>query len=405
MAEREATAQAQEEVSIYVAPQHRTRVGLGIFLAMATNLLVSGALSVILPSLVAKVGNPEFYGMVFTINTVASVIFGPVAGRLGDLRDEGRLILLGTIVVMAANLATAIAPNMYIVLAARCVAGIGGVFITVLGLTIIGSIFPTENRVRWMGFYGSLIAVCNAVGPVFGGAMADTLGWEWVFYITIPVGVIGSVLIVASLPKLQVMDLGNKFDVAGVVFFAALMISIITLCQMGGSAFPWGSIQTLGFIALIVVLFVVFGAVERKKGDGAMMPMNMFQFRTYTVCLSCVILLTAASIGVYMYLALYMQSVMGATSTASSIPITISAAISIFLSPVLGQYIAKSGRIKSSIMLCCAAFVVPNLFYSLMGASVPVYIIYIAQVLYGVGATIQASIFNMAVQTGIPSAM
>ena len=403
MAEEVRTGSVQEDVAVYVTPKHRTLVGLAIFLAMATNLLISGSLSVVLPSLVEKVGHAEFYGLVFTINTVASVIFGPVAGRLGDLRDKGRLLIIGTVIVLVANLATALSPSMYIVLAARFVAGVGGVFITVLGLTVIGSIFPTAQRVRWMGFYGTLMAVCNAAGPILGGALTDTIGWEWVFYITIPLGVAGIVMLVAFLPKLPVMDLGNKFDVVGVVLFAVLMVSIIALCQMGGASFPWASLQTALFAVLIVVIFIVFALVERKKGDGAMMPMNMFQYPVYTVSLISVILLTAASIASYMYLANYMQNVMGASATASGVPATIAAVVSIVLSPILGQYIAKTGRIKSTVLVCCVLFAAPNLFYSMMGSSIPVVVIYVCQLFYGIGATIQQSIFNMAIQIGVPS--
>ena len=402
MAENTAAAQVQEDVGVFVEPKHRVIVGLGIFIAMAANLMVSGALSVVLPSLVAKVGGAEFYGMVFTIGTVAAVIFGPVAGRMGDLTDKGRLMVVGTIITLLGNLVTALAPTMSIVLVTRFVTGAGGVFVTVLGLTVIGSIFPSAQRVKWMGYYGTLTAVCNTVGPLFGGALTDTLGWEWVFFITVPVGVIGILLIMIYLPKIPVMDLGNKFDVGGVLLFGLSMVAVIALCQMGGTSFPWASVQTLGFAAAIVVLLVAFVAVEKRHGDSAMMPMNMFKYPVFTSSLICVIVLTAASIATYMYLALYMQSVMGVSATLSGIPVTIQSIVSIVLSPLLGQYIARTGRLKSTALLCCVLFCLPNLYYGLMGPAAPVAVIFVVQAFYGIGATIQTSIFMMAIQTGLP---
>lgn len=402
MAEQEVTQSVQEDVGVYVKPQHRTIVGLGIFIAMAANLMASGALSVVLPSLVAKVGGAEFYGMVFTIGTVAAVIFGPVAGRMGDLTDKGRLMVIGTAITLLGNLATALSPSMPMVLVVRFIAGAGGVFVTVLGLTVIGTIFPSGSRVKWMGYYGTLTAVCNVVGPLFGGALTDTLGWEWVFYITVPVGVVGIALILVYLPKIPVMDMGNKFDMAGVVLFGATMVAIIALCQMGGISFPWASVQTAAFALAIVLLFIIFVAVEKKHGDSAMMPMNMFRFPVFTSSLICVIVLTAASLATYMYLALYMQNVMGLSATLSGIPVTIQSIVGIVLSPILGQYIAKTGRIKSTALLCCVLFCLPNLYYSIMGPAAPVAVIFVVQLFYGIGATIQTSIFMMAIQTGLP---
>lgn len=402
MAEQDTSTQIHEDVGVTLKPQHRTLVGLGIFIAMAANLMASGSLSVVLPSLVAKVGGAEFYGMVFTIGTVAAVIFGPVAGRMGDLKDKGRLMVAGTAITLLGNLATALVPNMPLILVVRFITGAGGVFVTVLGLTVIGTIFPAEQRVKWMGYYGTLTSICNAAGPIFGGMLTDTIGWEWVFFITVPLGLAGIILIMMYLPKLPVVDLGNKFDVAGVVLFGATMVAVIALCQMGGTSFPWLSIQTAGLVALVAILFALFVWVEKGRADSAMMPMNMFRYPVFTSSLICTVVLTAASIAAYMYLALYMQSIMGLSATLSGIPVTIQSIVGILLSPVLGQYIAKTGRIKSTALICCILFCLPNLYYSIMGPSAPVWMIFAAQLFYGVGATIQISIFFMAIQTGVP---
>lgn len=393
----------EEIVAIPLQAKTRTLIAIGIFITMSVSMFTAGTISVILPSLIAKVGGAEYFGMVFTITTVASVIFAPIAGKLGDMRDKGRMFIIGSAVGAVAQVLTAFMPSMPLVLLMRFIAGGGGVFGTVLGLTLIGLMFPTKQRVKWLGFYGTLNAVCNIAAPILGGALADTIGWEWAFYGMIPLAVIGFTIVAIKLPKLPVMDFGNKFDSKGTVLFAALMMTIIALCQYGGTLFPWASFLTLGLVALIAFLVVLFVLAEKKMGEQAMMPIGLFKYRTYTGSLISVVLLTVTSLSVYMFLPLFMQQTMGQPATISGLPITIQSIVAALLSPFFGQFIAKTGKVKAATTICAILMAGLNFYYFTMGASGPLVGIWIGQIVSGIAATISMTAFHMAVQTTMPS--
>ena len=392
----------QEDVAVYVDPKHRSLAALGIFLSMFSNIFCYGSISIIMPALVAKVGGMELYSLVFTLTTLATVIFGPLAGRLGSIYDKGRVIILGTIFNIIGNVATAFAPTMPIVLALRLIASGGGAFATVLGLTIIGLIFPSAQRMKWIGYYGTLMAGSNVVAPILAGFLSDSIGWEWVFYLTVPISIVAILMIARYLPKMPVSSVAGSVDFGGLVVFTLIMAAVIVLCQIGGQAFPWISVQTFGFVLAICVLLFIFVKVEKKQGGAAMIPMNLFQFPTFRVAVICAIVLTMASLATYVYLALYMQNIMGISATMSGLPVMVQSLVAVVLSPVLGQYIAKTRRIKSTAILCCILYSAPLFFYSMLTPSTPLAVILAVQLIYGIGATIHMTIFTMAVQVGVP---
>lgn len=369
---------------------------------MGVNFFAAGTISVILPSLIAKVGGKQYFGMVFAISTVASVIFAPIAGKLGDLYDKKTLFIAGSVVGSAGQIATAFMPSMPGVLVMRFIAGAGGAFSIVLGLTLIGLLFPPEQRILWLSYYGALTAMCNIIAPVAGGFFTDTIGWEWVFYLTGAAGLFGVLLVGAKLPKIRTPRSGSKFDWAGTALFAVLMLSVIALCQYGGMLFPWRSMATLVSVVFILCVLCLFVYVEKIKGKEAMMPTYLFQYRIYTFSLIAISMLIIASLSIYMFLPLLLQQVFGKTALFSALPITVQSIVAFALSPVFGKFIAKTGKIRQSAIVSAVVISLANLFYFIQSTAHSLFGMWVVQVLYGTGSIIAITVFHMAVQTRMP---
>lgn len=395
----------EEQAAIFVEKKYREIIAVGIFLVMAVNLFAGGAISAIMPKMAEQLGGMELYGLVFTVSTIFMALCSPIAGKFGDLYGKTKMFFLGSIISIAGTVAIGFAPSMLIVVILRAVSGIGNAFALCLGLILIGSIFPSAQRIKWLGFYGTTNAVCNMLGPVFGGMMADSIGWPWVFFVTLPVGIIGLFIVMKFMPKMTVIHSDSQLDTFGIAAFAVLLIGIMMFCQWGGTKFAWLSWKTLAMAAVIVIVTAAFVRIEKKRGDNALMPMTLMSNPVFSTALISIILTTASTLSVYMYLALYMQTVIGCSATAAALPVTIQSLVGLPGSAVFGSVMSKLGTkaIKPSALLAVSIVGAVNLVYALfITPDTGVMFIYVIQVIYGVGATIIMTVYHMAVQNLIP---
>ena len=178
-----------------------------------------------------------------------------VAGRLGDRYGPKNLYLLGLTVFTVASLWCGLAGTIGMLIAARVVQGIGAALLTPQTLSTITRIFPAERRGVAMSVWGATAGVATLVGPLAGGVLVDGLGWQWIFFVNVPVGIVGLGLAVRLIPDLPTDK--HRFDVLGVLLSGVGMFLIVFALQEGQShdwaPWVWGTMAGgIGFMAAFI---------------------------------------------------------------------------------------------------------------------------------------------------------
>src|SRR3954452_11688983 len=194
--------------------------------------------------------------------TLALATLVLTAGSLSDRIGRRRMFVAGLLIFSAASLAIAASPSAGFLIGARAVQGIGGAIMFALSLSLVAQEFHAgRERATAFAVYGATIGVAVAVGPLVGGVLTDTIGWQSVFLLNVPIGIAATAITLLRVRETRDPD-APRSDVPGMVTFsAALFMSVLALLR--GNADGWGSAHIVGLLAGAVVLMVAFLAIER----------------------------------------------------------------------------------------------------------------------------------------------
>src|SRR4051795_5671129 len=177
-----------------------------------------------------------------------------LGGRAADLLGRRRVFMAGLIVVAVASLAAGFAANQGQLIAARAAQGLGAAIISPSALSIVTGLFQDgAERNKALGAWGAVAGSAGAVGVLLGGILTDTLGWEWVLWVNVPIGIGAAALSPALIPESRSESATRHFDAAGAVSVTA-GLSVLAYAFLDASSSGWGSTKIVGLLALSVAL-------------------------------------------------------------------------------------------------------------------------------------------------------
>jgi EmrB/QacA subfamily drug resistance transporter len=314
--------------------------------------LVIGFFMILIDTTIVSVANPRIMeGLNTDINAVIWVTSAYllayavpllITGRLGDRFGPKRLYLSGLVIFTLASLWCGLAGDIQMLIIARVAQGLGAAIMTPQTMAVITRIFPPDRRGAAMGLWGATAGVATLVGPILGGVLVDSLGWEWIFFINVPIGVVGFVLAWRLVPNLQTHS--HSFDIPGVVLSAVGMFLLVFGIQEGNT-YDWGTItgpiSVWGLIIagiVILVLFVVWQAVN--KGE-PLVPLALFRDRNFSLANIGITTVGFSITAMSLPLIFYYQTVRGLTPTQSALMMVPMAVLSGALAPVMGRIIDR----------------------------------------------------------------
>lgn len=261
-----------------------------------------------------------------------------VAGRLGDQFGPKNLYLIGLSVFTAASLWCGLAGGIDTLIAARAVQGIGAALLTPQTLSVITRTFPPERRGAAMSVWGATAGVATLVGPLAGGVLVDRLGWEWIFFVNVPVGIVGLVLAIVLIPELPVHR--HRFDLLGVALSGIGMFLLVFALQEGESSgwAPWIWAQVVGGLCCLAG-FVYWQAVTRGE---PLVPLRIFGDRDFGLANLGVAVIGFAVTGMVLPVMFYAQVVCGMSPTRSALLTAPMAIASGMLAPVVGKIVDRA---------------------------------------------------------------
>lgn len=338
--------------------------------------LIIGFFMLLLDSTIVSIANPAIMrGLDANINTVlwatsgyllAFVVPLLITGRLGDRFGPRRIYLVGLVVFTAASLWCGLSGGIAELIIARVLQGFGAALMSPQTMAIITRIFPRETRGAAMGAWGATAGIATLAGPLLGGLLVDSVGWEWIFFINVPLGVLGFILTMRFVPKLPTND--HRFDILGVVLSGLGMFLLVFGIQEG-ETYNWGQIWgPVSVPALIIAGLVVLGLFiwwQAKNKNEPLLPLDLFKVRDFSVANISVTTLGFSIASFALPLIFFLQTAEGLTPTQSALIMAPMAVISGVLAPFVGKLVDRVGP-KWIAATGLAGFGVGLLLYSIM---------------------------------------
>ena len=320
-----------------------------IAVSVATFMLLIDitVVNVALPSIRKDLG-ASFTDLQWVVDAYALTLAALVltAGSLADRLGRRRVFAAGLTIFSGASLLCALAPDPTFLNLARAVQGVGGAIMFAVSLALIAQEFTAgRERGMAMGMYGATIGIAVAIGPLVGGALTDSLGWESIFYLNVPIGV--AAIAITYLKVRESRDPNaTRVDWPGVVTFSAALFALV-LALVRGNDEGWGSTLIVSLLAAAGALLLAFVVVERRVAE-PMLPLELFKRPAFTGVQLAAFAISSSLFALFLYMSLYLQNYLGLSPFQAGVrylPITLG---SFVVAPIAGALLT---RVHARLML------------------------------------------------------
>jgi EmrB/QacA subfamily drug resistance transporter len=267
-------------------------------------LVVATALSTIRDDLGASIEELEWTVNAYNLSFAVLLM---TAAALGDRFGRRRLFAGGLGLFVAASAACALAPDVGSLIAARAVQGVGAAFVTTLALALLSAAYPPDRRATALGIFSGITGLAVASGPLVGGAIAEGLDWEWIFWVNVPIGLLAIPLVLTRMS--ESFGSGGAVDVRGLTLVTGGAFGIVWGLVRGNAA-GWGSAEVVAALGAGVLLTAAFVVWELRARD-PMLPMRFFRSRAFSSGNAVSFLLFASLFTGVFFLAQFLQTGLG----------------------------------------------------------------------------------------------
>lgn len=294
-----------------IAHQRRWMALALLAFAQFVVVLDASIVNVALPSIGEDLGFSQD-NLAWVVNAYVLVFGGflLLGGRMADLLGRRRVFMGGLVLFALASLAGGFAESEGQLIAARAVQGLGAAILSPAALSIVTTIFSDgAERNKALGVWGAVAGSGGAAGVLLGGVLTDSLGWEWVLWVNVPIGIVAAAIAPTLIAESREEAGTRSFDVAGAVSVTA-GLSLLVYALVDANQAGWGSTQTIALLGLSVALLAAFVAIELRT-TSPLVPFSIFRLRTITGANVTALLIGASLFSMFFFISLYMQQVLG----------------------------------------------------------------------------------------------
>jgi len=377
------------------------RLRLLVAALLATSFL--GALdhtvvSTSLATIAGDLGALEHMSWIVVGYTLASTVLLPVLGKLGDVFGPRRIFIAALAGFVLASLACGFAPSMTWLIAARVVQGMCSAGLQLMSQTIIGRVTTPRQRPGYMAVIGAAFPIAILLGPVLGGLITDYWGWQWVFWINVPLGLGALVLTFVAVPHLP-GGRRARVDVAGSFAFTVALVALVLAVSWAGDPRLGGA--SVAAFAVAAMGLAAFSLIERRAVE-PVLPLGLLRNRTIAV--SCVL---SAIIGIGLfsitaYLPTYFQMAYRTSATVSGL-VPIATVFGMLVSNLLsGWLVSRTGHYRAYPIVGTALAAVGLLIMAVLPLSAPLWVCMIVMAVVGLGTGLFMSLVLAIAQSAAP---
>jgi EmrB/QacA subfamily drug resistance transporter len=306
-------------------------VSFGLFMIMLDNTVVNVALPSIQEDLGADLSQLQWIVTGYALTFAALMLIG---GKLADAYGRRLIFVIGIVIFTLASLWCGLSDTSEMLIVARIVQGAGAALMNPATLSIIAATFPPKQRGAAIGIWAGVSALALAIGPLVGGLLTEHLSWHWIFFVNVPVGVVAiaaSFLLITESKD----ETHESLDLPG-LGTSALGLFALTYGLIEANSYGWTSARIVGSFAVAVISLVSFVIIERRRRF-PMLDLTLFRSGTYTGANVSMLLVALSMFGVFFFVSLYMQNVLGYSAVqagAAFLPMTV---LIILIAPIAGK--------------------------------------------------------------------
>jgi EmrB/QacA subfamily drug resistance transporter len=369
---------------------------LALLLAALDQTIVGTAI----PRIVADLNGLDRLAWVTTAYLVTSTTMTPIAGKLGDLFGRKPFLLAGMIGFVAASVVCGLSQDMTQLIVFRGIQGIFGGVLFATVFTVIGDLFPPENRARVQGLFGGVFGLSAIIGPTAGGFITDHFGWRWVFEVNIPVGIVAVAVVLAGLPYVRSKASWRDIDYWGAFTLAAGVVPLLIALSITRDH-AWTSPEVVGLLALAAAMLAAFIFVEGRVAQ-PIVPLELFKNSTFTVSMIVGFLTAFGMFGSILFTPLVFQGVLGISATNSGALITPMMFGLLAASTLTGFVMRRIKYYRFLGTLGVAVMIVGMYLLSLITPSTQEWRVVAALIVVGLGLGTTFPLYLTAVQVALP---
>ncbi len=370
-------------------------VSFGLFMIMLDNTVVNVALPAIQQDLGADLSELQWIVTGYALTFAALMLIG---GKVADAYGRRLIFVIGIVVFTAASLWCGLAGSSQELIAARVLQGAGAALMNPATLSIIAATFPPKERGTAIGIWAGVSALALAIGPLVGGLITEHVSWNWIFFVNVPVGIVA---IAASFLFIDESrdETHVRLDLPGLAT-SGVGLFAFTYALIEANTYGWGSARIVGAFAVAGLALLAFVLLERHQ-RAPMLPLELFRNRTYTGANLAVLLVALAMFGVFFFMSLYMQTILGYSAVqtgAAFLPMTI---LIILVAPIAGKTsdrLGSRGLMTAGMVLVAAQL----LYFSTLGTDATFWSLLPAFLAGGIGMALTMTPSAAAATRNVP---
>ncbi|OGO52841.1 MAG: hypothetical protein A2V84_14575 [Chloroflexi bacterium RBG_16_70_13] len=390
---------AVDGANFHLSAREKLEILGAILLALFLFALDQTVVGTALPVIITDLHGEELYTWSVTIYLLTATISGPIYGKLSDLWGRRPIFIWALGLFVVASILAGLSQEMWQFVAFRGLQGLGGGAVFPIALAVVADLYPPEERAKYLAFFGAVFGLSSLLGPGIGGLITDNFGWQWIFFVNVPVALVSLVVCWRLLPPIRHPETGRNIDYLGATLFAAAIAPFLvglTNKQTGA----WTDPDVGGLILLGLAIGAVFVWWERRAAD-PIVHLQLFRNRSFTISVAGMFLAAFGFFGAVIFLPRWFQVVAGSSATESGynlLPLIVALIVSATLS---GQIVARTGHYKalifgSMLFLAAGLYLLTNL---RADTSFPT--LWLWMVVTGLGIGPSFAVFTVVVQNSV----
>lgn len=383
-----------------LAPRRIIAIVAALMLGNLMAVVDTTIVAVALPTIAAEFNSLGDQSWIVTGYMLASSATVPIYGKLGDLYGRKLVYQVGIAIFLLGSVACGAAQSMSMLIAARVLQGLGAGALMVSTLSIIGEVVSPRQRGKYQAYLSMVASAGIVAGPALGGVLVDLLSWRWIFFINLPIGLTG-IVVIGLVLRLHTERVEHKVDYLGSTLLVGSVVCLLLALVWGGSRHPWGSGTIIGLFAASAVLLAAF-VIQEGRAPEPVLPLRIFGMRAITTSAGYMFLVSTCVFGATIIpYQQFIQVVAGAEVSEAWIYTWPFAAFNVITSITVGRLIARSGRYRRFPIMSASMLLVVMGLMSTMDESSPGPIPGFYMGLMGLGMGLGAMVPVLAAQNAV----
>ena len=301
-----------------LTPDDIRSIFIGLMLVMFLSALDGTIVATAMPTIGRDLGDTEHLAWIVTAYLLASTAVTPLYGKLSDMYGRRVVLLAAVVIFVAGSVACGLARSMLALALGRGLQGLGGGGLIALAQTIIADMVTPRERGRYQGYFGTVFATASVLGPMLGGFFAENLHWSWIFWINIPLGILGYAMTNSRLKRLPRNERRHRLDILGSGLMIGATASLMLALNWGGAHGQWGSPSVLALFATSALLWPAF-VFRLWTAREPLIPLSVLGNRVVATGTLAASLAMGTYVGLTITIPIYFETVLGLSARQSGL--------------------------------------------------------------------------------------